>query len=161
MIVVLGLGNILLGDEGVGIHALKMLEERMNDPRVNYYDGGTQGLTLLPFIEEASHLLILDAVQARVSPPGTLIELQEEQLNSQVTVKFSAHDIALPDLLALLHFRKQNQIRLKLLGITPLEMEPSTDLSGPVNNATKELVDRAEEILKTWLWEEGGQKVCV
>lgn len=159
MIVVLGLGNILLGDEGVGIHALKMLEERIIDPRVNYCDGGTQGLTLLPFIEDASHLLILDAVQARVSP-GTIVELQEEQLNSQTTVKFSAHDIALPDLLALLHFRKRNQIRLKLLGITPLEMDPSTDLSGPVNNATIALVDRAEEILKTWLCEQEGADVC-
>jgi hydrogenase maturation protease len=160
MIVVLGLGNILLGDEGVGIHALKMLEDRISDPCVNYCDGGTQGLTLLPFIEDASHLLILDAVQAQVSP-GTIVELQEEQLNSQATLKFSAHDIALPDLLALLHFRRPNQIRLKLLGITPFEMEPSTDLSRTVNDATKALVDRAEEILKTWLYEQGEEKVCV
>jgi hydrogenase maturation protease len=159
MIVVLGLGNLLLGDEGVGIHALKMLESRITDSNVTFCDGGTHGLSLLPFIEDASHLLILDAVQAK-GAPGTIVELQEEQLNSQMPVKFSAHDIALPDLLALLRFRKPDRVQLKLLGITPLQMEPSTDLSEPVKGATKAFVDRAEEILRTWLLE-GGENICV
>ncbi|MCI0441698.1 hydrogenase maturation protease [bacterium] len=161
MIVVLGLGNLLLGDEGVGIHALRLLEKKLTDPRVNYCDGGTQGLSLLPFLEEASYLLILDAVQAD-GAPGTIVELQEDQLNSsQVPLKFSAHDIALPDLLALLRFKKGSQIKLKLLGITPSEMEPSMDLSSPVSNSTNELVERAEKILESWLREEGGTYRCV
>jgi hydrogenase maturation protease len=159
MILVLGLGNLLLGDEGVGIHALKLLEQRFVDSRINYCDGGTQGLTLLPFIEEASHILILDAVYATAAP-GKIIELQEEQLNSQVPVKFSAHDIALPDLLALLRFRNGNRIRIRLLGVTPLQMEPATELSGPVRHSTDVLVERAQEILKMWLKDEGEKILC-
>jgi hydrogenase maturation protease len=101
----------------------------------------------------------LDAVYA-TEAPGTIVELQEEQLNSQVPVKFSAHDIALPDLLALLRFRKGNQIRLRLLGITPFQMQPTTELSSPVRTSIDLMVLRAKEILMTWLQEEGEKSLC-
>jgi hydrogenase maturation protease len=158
MILVLGLGNLLLGDEGIGIHALNLLQQKFCDPRISYCDGGTQGLSLLPFIEEASHILILDAVFAN-GAPGTIVELKEDQLNSQVPLKFSAHDIALPDLLSLLRFRNGNQIGLKLLGIIPEQMEPSTELTETVRGSTEVLVERAKEILKIWI-KEGERSLC-
>ena len=71
--IVLGLGNTLNRDEGLGVYALKALEVRLADsaPEVEFLDGGVLGLNLLPWVEEASHLLVLDAINAR-REPGTL-----------------------------------------------------------------------------------------
>ncbi len=63
--VVLGLGNLLNRDEGLGVHALRELERRFDaDPGVEIVDGGVLGLNLLPLVEACSHLLVLDAVDA-------------------------------------------------------------------------------------------------
>ena len=149
-IITVGLGNLLLGDEGAGVHALHMLQERFPHLPVNFYDGGTRGLTLLPFLEEASYILILDAVRSEESP-GTVLEFSKDQLLSTPPLKFSAHDIALPDLLALLRYLKGKDIHLKLLGIVPKILEPSIDLSPEVSRSLPALVDRAEEILEGWI----------
>ena len=72
--VVLGLGNILNRDEGLGIQALKLLDAQLGEhPEVELLDGGVLGLNLLMIVEECSHLLILDAVDAK-KPAGMVIE---------------------------------------------------------------------------------------
>jgi hydrogenase maturation protease len=149
-IVVLGLGNILLGDEGVGVHALNMLKEHFPDPSVRYYDGGTRGLLLLPFLEEASHLLILDAVRSD-DKVGKLVELRGKDLVTSVPSKFSAHDIALPDLLALLRFKKQDRLQVVLLGTAIESYNFSTELSSTTKGCLTELIRRAEQIVEGWL----------
>jgi len=150
-IVVLGLGNLLLGDEGVGVHAVRKLEQAFPHPEIEYVDGGTRGLLLLPFMEEATHLLILDAVYT-TDPPGTIVHLKQDDLLAQPPMKFSAHDIALPDLLSLLRFRKGSAIQdLQLLGIVPDRLDPTVELSPRVAEALETLIQRAQEILKTWL----------
>lgn len=154
-IVVIGLGNILLGDEGVGVHALRELRGRTTGS-VAFHDGGTQGLSLLPFMEEASHLLILDAVQLD-APPGTVIELERDDLlSARSPVKFSAHDIALPDLLALFAFRQAERIpQIAFVGATPSSVELSVELSPPARRAVSEMVRRARKTLGRW-WLEAG-----
>ncbi len=149
-IVVVGLGNILLGDEGIGVHAVSALEQRFPHPQVAYYDGGTKGLTLLPFMEEASYLLLLDAVWTRKNP-GTIVEIANEGLLGSFSIKFSAHDIALPDLLALLRLRRGSKLhRVALLGMVPDPLTSSTELSPRVQKSFSRLVTRAERILQTW-----------
>ena len=151
MVVVIGLGNILLGDEGVGIHAVRALEKHFPHPRIAYYDGGTRGLSLLPFMEEASHLLLFDAVRTR-KDPGTLVEIADEDLYSSIPLKFSAHDIALPDLLTLLRLRSEGKLKaIILLGLVPESFTFSTELSPKIRASLPELVERAEEALKGWL----------
>jgi len=152
-VVVVGLGNLLLGDEGVGIHALRMLRKSFPHPQVSYYDGGTKGLSLLPFMEEATHLLLLDAVKVE-APPGTLIELTGEEIAGFSPLKISVHDLALPDLLALLHIRKGESFRaLTLIGIVPERIAFSTELSPTVARVLPELVERARRCLLSWLEE--------
>jgi hydrogenase maturation protease len=149
----MGLGNLLLGDEGVGVHALKALREGFPHPGVLYYDGGTRGLTLLPFLEEADYCLLLDAVRAE-APPGTLLELSGEELAGFPPLKLSVHDIALPDLLALLRLRKGDSLRgLALIGVVPERMAFSTELSSTVARALPEMVGRARRRLLSWLGE--------
>jgi hydrogenase maturation protease len=77
---VLGLGNILLGDEGVGVRVVERLVEQYDLPkRVQGIDGGTLGMALLPYLEEASRLVLVDAVQAHKAP-GTLLRLVGDEI---------------------------------------------------------------------------------
>ena len=98
---VLGLGNILLRDEGVGVRVVEGLLEQYDFPEgVRVMDGGTLGLDLLPFLEEASRLLVIDAVQAR-KPPGTLVRLVGDEIPIFLDAsKVSPHQEGLQDLLA-------------------------------------------------------------
>jgi hydrogenase maturation protease len=98
---VLGLGNILLGDEGVGVRVIERLLERYECPEgVRVMDGGTLGLDLLPYLEDAARLLVVDAVEAR-KPPGTLVRLTGEQVPLFLdAAKVSPHQEGLQDLLA-------------------------------------------------------------
>lgn len=98
---VLGLGNILLGDEGVGVRVIERLLARYDFPEgVRVMDGGTLGLDLLPYLEGASRLLVVDAVQAR-KPPGTLVRLVGNEVPVFLDVsKVSPHQEGLQDLLA-------------------------------------------------------------
>ena len=98
---VLGLGNILLGDEGVGVRVVERLLERYDFPEgVRVMDGGTLGLDLLPYVEDASRLLVVDAVQAR-KPPGTLVRMTGDEIPVFLDAsKVSPHQEGLQDLLA-------------------------------------------------------------
>jgi hydrogenase maturation protease len=98
---VLGLGNILLGDEGLGVRVVERLIEQYEFPEgVRVMDGGTLGLDLLPYVEGASRLLVIDAVQAR-KPPGTLVRMEGDEIPVFLdTSKVSPHQEGLQDLLA-------------------------------------------------------------
>jgi hydrogenase maturation protease len=77
---VLGLGNILLGDEGVGVRVVERLLEQYDLPKgVQAMDGGTRGMALLPYLEDASRLLLVNAVQAHKAP-GSLLRLSRDEI---------------------------------------------------------------------------------
>jgi hydrogenase maturation protease len=98
---VLGLGNILLSDEGLGVRVVERLLEQYDFPEeVRVMDGGTLGLDLLPYLADASRLLVLDAVQAG-RPPGTLVRLAGDEIPVFLdAAKVSPHQDGLHDLLA-------------------------------------------------------------
>lgn len=97
----MGLGNILLGDEGVGVRVIERLREQYDFPKeVQVLDGGTLGLDLLPYVQDTSRLVVVDAVQAN-KPPGTLVRLAADEIPIFLDVfKVSAHQEGLQDLLA-------------------------------------------------------------
>jgi hydrogenase maturation protease len=77
---VLGLGNILLGDEGIGVRVVERLLEQYDLPKgVQAMDGGTLGMALLPYLEDASRLVLVDAVQAHKAP-GSLLRLSGDEI---------------------------------------------------------------------------------
>ena len=98
---VLGRGNIVLSDEGVGVRVVERLLEQYDFPEgVRVMDGGTLGLDLLPYLEDASRLLVVDAVQAR-KPPGTLVRMVGDEIPIFLDAsKVSPHPEGLQDLLA-------------------------------------------------------------
>ncbi|MEZ5454468.1 MAG: HyaD/HybD family hydrogenase maturation endopeptidase [Thiothrix sp.] len=97
---VLGIGNILLRDEGVGIHLLKFMQRYFDAfPDVTYMDGGTLSFSLAGEIESHDHLLVLDAVELN-APPGTLCCYEDEAMDHFLgTAKRSAHEVGLLDLM--------------------------------------------------------------
>lgn len=115
---VLGVGNILLRDEGIGIHLLKFMEKHFAAlPGVTYLDGGTLSFTLASEIESHDHLLVLDAVELH-APPGVLCCYEDEAMDHFLgTAKRSAHEVGLLDLMDIARLSGHLPKRRALVGI--------------------------------------------
>jgi hydrogenase maturation protease len=149
-ITVLGIGNILTSDEGVGVHAVRAMQaEAQRAAGVELLDGGTLGLDLLVPVEEATHLLILDAVDAG-QPPGSVVELTREHIPLFTGVKISQHQVTFQEVLGLALIRSKLPEYLHLIGVQPVSLEMGTDLSPRVAAALSEVVERAWALLAAW-----------
>jgi len=138
--VVLGLGNILHGDDGAGAQAISRLR---TDPRVpedvSLVEGGTLGLELLPYVWDCAHLVVIDAVDVGESP-GTLIRMSGEQLDS-LPGNCSVHRLGVSDLLVALRMIAEREPKLVLLGVQPGTTDWSCELSSRVAATIDSLVE--------------------
>ena len=147
---VLGLGNILLQDEGLGVHALERLVAQYPLPdQVQAMDGGTLGLDLLPYLEQATDLLILDAVQTG-QPPGTLVRLEGAAIPTALALKLSVHQVGLQELLALGDLQGKLPRRIVLWGMEPASLDWGTELSSLIFSRLDDLVTAAVNELGEW-----------
>lgn len=129
---VLGLGNILLQDEGVGVRVIERLQKEYVFPEeVTVLDGGTLGLDLLSYIEETPRIVIVDAVTANLEA-GALVRLRNEEIPAFLGVKMSPHQIGLQDLLGLARLRGHFPEEVILLGAQIEQMGPGFDFSPAV-----------------------------
>ncbi|MCU0572480.1 MAG: HyaD/HybD family hydrogenase maturation endopeptidase [Syntrophobacteraceae bacterium] len=122
-ILVLGVGNILLHDEGVGVRVIEELQARYEfSDNVEFYDGGTLGLRLLDPITGADWLIVVDAVQ-NGEPPGTIYRLDADDLNKRVTFKSSLHQLDLVETLAYAEILGKRPHTV-IVGIEPADISP-------------------------------------
>ncbi len=148
--VVLGLGNLLLGDEGFGIHAIQYLQVRGSEQfPVEWVDGGVLGLNLLPLVEECSHLLVLDAVDAGQAG-GALVEMAKDEIPLYNGMKMSEHQVGFQEVLAVARFRGRYPTYLHMIGVQSVNLSPGTQLSPAVMAALPAVYQRATIILKGW-----------
>jgi hydrogenase maturation protease len=148
--VVLGLGNLLNRDEGIGVHALRALGDRLGpETSVELVDGGVLGLNLLPLVESCDRLLVLDAVDAD-RPAGTVIELSGDEIPMLAGVKLSEHQITFQEVLGLARFRGRLPGTLRLIGVQPADIAIGLEPSPQVAAAVPSIVERALEILEGW-----------
>jgi hydrogenase maturation protease len=148
--VVLGLGNLLNRDEGLGVQALKRLDAQLGEQSaVELLDGGVLGLNLLMIVEECSHLLILDAVNVG-KPAGSLVELSKEQIPLYAGVKLSQHQVTFQEVLGLANVRGFLPEHLHLVGIQPDDLSIGLELSPAVERTMPEVVNRARKVLENW-----------
>jgi hydrogenase maturation protease len=148
--VILGLGNLLYQDEGFGIHALRAIQAAIHIPEeVEFVDGGVLGMNLLPLVEESSHLLVLDAIDAGQTP-GMILELKGEQIPLFTAAKLSEHQVGFQEVLGLARFRGLLPTNLHLIGVQPQDLNSGIDLSQAVASALPEVVYRASVALKAW-----------
>jgi hydrogenase maturation protease len=148
---VLGLGNILLGDEGVGVRVIERVLAQYDFPEeVQVMDGGTLGLDLLPYLEDASRLLVLDAVQAR-KPPGTLVRLEGSEIPVFLDAsKVSPHQEGLQDLLAVATLKGYLPSQMVFWGAQIESMGVGLDLSPAVAAQVEALVGCVLSELARW-----------
>ncbi len=137
---VLGLGNTVMADDGVGPRVIGVLEQRGGLPEgVALLDGGTLGLDLLPRLEGVGRLIIVDAVEAGL-PPGSLVRLTGDEVPLALETKVSPHQMGLKDLLAVARLVGQLPPEIILLGIQPACIEMDTELSAEVSARLPDLV---------------------
>jgi len=118
-VLVLGLGNVLLGDDGTGAAALDRLERDYRiPPEVRLVEGGTLGLSLLDEIAEAQHVILVDAV-ATDAPPGTLVRLDGADVIDAVRDRLSVHQVGVADLLNAARLIGRYPASVVLLGLVP------------------------------------------
>lgn len=149
-ILVLGIGNILNKDEGVGVHAAQALKAKYPDP-VGFAidDGGTLGLNLLPMVDDATHLLILDAVDAGEAP-GTVIQMEGADIPLFGGAKLSEHQLTFQEVLGLAMLRQTLPKHLYLIGVQPEDMSVGIGMSATVEAVLPKVVSGAEAILREW-----------
>ena len=147
--VVVGIGNLIRTDDGLGVHAIERLRRDLRVPTgVTLIDGGTQGIELISDISDSTHLLLLDAIHVG-EPPGTLIRMVNEELRG-LPCAASVHQVGLADLLATLPLVSEIQREIVLLGAEPASTDWGTELTVPVQAAFGSLIDAAVEQLLLW-----------
>jgi hydrogenase maturation protease len=148
-IVVIGVGNTILSDEGVGVHAARLLE---SDPRVpagvTILDGGTLGLELIPYASDASRVLLLDAMNSD-DAPGTLARMTGKDLLG-TTAGRSVHQLGVADLIAALFLVSSGPQEIVVFGVQPANTDWGTTLSPAVEAALVPLVDAAVGQIELW-----------
>ncbi len=147
-LLVLGIGNVLLRDEGVGVQVIRDLEARVErgelalPPDTELLDGGTLGLDLLPRISDARALLLVDAIDLK-DEPGTIRILRGPEIQGALSGHVSPHQVGIGDLIAAARLMGTLPNAVVLVGIQPLEIEIGLELSPPVRAALPGAVEAA------------------
>lgn len=128
-ILVIGMGNVLMQDEGVGVRAVEELEIRFHIPDgVTVMDGGTTGMELFEPMRNCDCLVVADAVNAN-APPGSLVRIANEEIRAFFQTKISNHQLGLSDLLALLTLKGEAPRHIVIIGMVPHSLENKLGLT--------------------------------
>ncbi|MDO2948333.1 HyaD/HybD family hydrogenase maturation endopeptidase [Aeromonas simiae] len=143
-VLVLGIGNLLLSDEAVGVRAIEALAERYElPPGVDLLDGGTCGMELIGDMAGREHLIVADAVLTGAAP-GSVVILRDGEVPALFGRKISPHQLGLADVLSALHLTSEFPTRLTLVGVVPHSVAPAIGLSevvaGSLDTAVAQLV---------------------
>lgn len=152
--VILGVGNILMSDEGIGVHIvneLKASELNSSVGELEIVDGGTLGIDLIPVIEKADKLIIVDAVK-NGGNPGTIYKFKFKECHLNIEKnKFSLHQIDLIDTLKIMQIQNKLPEEIVLIGIEPKNL-------GWGENLSEELKEKIPQIKK--ILEEEVRDAC-
>lgn len=141
-LLVLGLGNVLVGDDGLGAVASDQLLRRFDVPdRVHIVDGGTLGLTLLPLLQDCDAAIFIDAIRSGDTPPGALIRMEGDDVLPAVRQHLSVHQIGVADLLDAARLTGKYPSELVLIGLVPDNLALGTGLSAAVKGNLPALIE--------------------
>lgn len=147
-VLVMGIGNLLLQDEGAGVRAVEELGRRYRLPEgVELLDGGTSGIELLQYIQGKDLLILIDVVRGG-NPYGTLLRFEGENVPAIFQSKISPHQLGISDLLAASNLTGTMPDKVVLFGIEPKSMDTGLDLSEEVAGSLGMLVDLVAEELR-------------
>ena len=139
-VLVLGIGNLVMCDDGVGVRVVQELQRSYCFPEnVKVVDGGTLGLDLLPMLENVTHLILVDAVETG-EKAGTLIRLSGAELPVVLATKLSPHQMGLKDLLAVSELMGHSPREMVLIGVQPGCIEMGVEMTSDVDAKLGEML---------------------
>ena len=149
-IVLLGVGNILLTDEGFGVHVVNQLQEDyVFNPPITILDGGTMGMELLTYMRGMTKLLLVDAINGG-DVPGTVYEFPHEEMNSYFTEAISVHEVGMQDILRIRALQEDPLEDAVVIGVEPESLELGLDLSETTQVVVKDVKERILAVLASW-----------
>lgn len=147
-ILVLGLGNLLLKDEGAGVVVVQKMKDMALPPDVEIMDGGTKGLDLLYYIEGRKKVVVIDAVRAG-EPPGTMYRFTDKDIADKKGLFRSAHGIDFTDALRLSEFFKNKPDEVIFIGIEPESLDEGMELTPTIEKRIPALIQLVMKELGT------------
>lgn len=149
-VLVLGIGNLVMGDDGVGVMVAQQLQQGYRFPdNVEIMDGGTLGLDLLPKLENITNLIMIDAVETG-QRAGTCVRLCGQELPVALETKLSPHQMGLKDLLAVSELMGHSPKEMVLIGVQPGSIEMEIGLTAEVGAQLETLVSNVLAELAYW-----------
>ncbi len=124
-ILVLGVGNLVLKDEGVGVHVAQRMQEMDLPSHVEVLDGGTMGFDLLDDIEGRKKVVIVDTVKGG-QPPGTVYRMTIDDIDEMPKSRVSLHDIDMTDVFKLADLFEIEKPEIVIIGVEPKDMESTS-----------------------------------
>jgi len=149
-IAVIGIGNILMSDEGVGCHAANLLLAKYNfEPSIEILDAGTTGTDLLHYFEDYDRIIITDAVNFD-KEPGFIGTIEDDDILARITTKMSMHHLGLSDVLSTVKLLGIETMNVYLVGIQPASLEVGTELTDLIAQRMDRMIEVVLLKLKEW-----------
>lgn len=149
-ITILGIGNTLFSDEGVGIHLLPILETALKDyENIEIVEGLTDGMKLLGPVEDAENLIIIDAINAG-KPGGSIIRLEDDEIPAYFGIKMSIHQMGFQEVLLAAKLRERYPKQIVMYGMQPTSLELGIGLTETNQARLGELAQAVINQVKAW-----------
>ncbi len=138
---ILGVGNLLLGDEGFGVHVINRLQESYRFPAsVELLDGGTAGIMLSPFIEDKDMLFVIDVVSLDADPGSIHLFGHEDVCTGNIQTRMSPHQVGLLEIIDLCRLREKAPQRIEMITVVPADLSTRIGLSRPLVRAVDRVI---------------------
>ncbi|HEY3326559.1 MAG TPA: HyaD/HybD family hydrogenase maturation endopeptidase [Novimethylophilus sp.] len=148
-LLVLGIGNILWADEGFGVRCVEALDAAYEfGDKVTLMDGGTQGLYLLPYVEDARHLIVFDAVDYGMQPGEMVVATDNEVPRFMGAKKMSLHQTGFQEVIMSAALIDKLPESMVLIGVQPEQLE---DYGGSLRDVVKAQIPHALDIALEWM----------
>lgn len=149
-IAILGVGNLLMKDEGIGVHIVQLLEKNYTfDPEVEIIDGGTSGSELYGFFDKHDKMIIVDAVNFG-KEAGFIGTIENDDILSQLNTKLSMHNLGLTDVLSHVKLLDIEPSEICLVGIQPELIEYGMELSKTISDKMNRILEVIFSKLAEW-----------
>lgn len=149
-VTVLGVGNVILRDEGFGVRVVEYLDHHYDFPdNVQLVDGGTLGIELTQYVTGTKKLLVIDSINGGAEP-GTVFRFHNDAIMEHFQDKLSAHEVGIQDVLALLTVTGHKIPEVVVIGAQPFDLEAGVGLSDGMMKLFPQMVEQALQELKNW-----------
>lgn len=139
---ILGIGNLLLGDEGFGVHCVQHIEQHYDIPEnIRVFDGGTAGILLAPFIEECDKLYVLDVIDLEDDPGSVHLFTDEDVRAGNVQTRMSPHQIGMLEILDICKIRGKVPEQVQYITVVPQILETGMELSPLIAERVTDVID--------------------